>query len=295
MHAHAARLMVFVFFVLCGWAVPVQAFDTAGYDKGLLWKVERAGTKSSYVFGTIHSEDSRVLAVPPAVQDVFDRASNFVMEAVLDDSAIVSMSTSMMFEDGRTLKEVVSPALYAKAASAMDGYGMPEFAMQMMKPWAVAVSLSMPKSQTGVFLDLVLMQKAGEQGKPVAGLETVEEQLGIFDKMPMRDQVLMLEDALKLLPELEGMFAELHAAYLARDLGALARLSEAQQMKGDRELGKKVMAQMLDARNRRMVTRMETYLKQGNAFIAIGASHLPGREGVLNLLAKKGYRVSPVY
>jgi uncharacterized protein YbaP (TraB family) len=123
----------------------------------------------------------------------------------------------------------------------------------------------------------------------------VDEQLEIFDRMPMNEQVVMLEDTIKYLPELDTMFAAMHAAYLARDLAGIARLSEEQQLQGNRELGEKLMAQLLDARNRRMVQRMEAYLKQGSAFIAVGALHLPGRQGVLSLLAKKGYRVSAVY
>lgn len=274
---------------------PAHAFDTAGYGQGLLWKVERAGAAPSYVFGTIHSEDARVLALPQPVRQAFDGARVYVMEALLDEGAMMAMSTRMLFDDGRSLKQVLPAPLYARTTAAMAGYGMPEFALQLMKPWAVAMSLSMPKPETGLFLDLMLMQKAQEQNKPVAGLETVEEQLRIFDQMSMPDQVTMLEETLQYLPELDGMFAKLHDAYLARDLGALARLNEEQTLQGNRELGEKLMAQLLDARNQRMAQRMEAYFKQGNAFVAIGAMHLPGRVGVLNLLAKRGYRVTAVY
>lgn len=276
-------------------ALPARAFDTAGYDKGLLWKIERAGVPPSYVFGTIHSEDARVLALPRPVQQAFDGARCYVMEAVLDDAAMMSMSTRMLFDDGRDLQQVLDPALYKRTVAALADYGMPEFALRMMKPWALAMSLSMPKPETGQFLDLVLMQRAQTQHKPVAGLESVDEQLAIFDRMPMPDQVEMLEDSLNELPEMDRMFAELHRDYLARDLAALARLNEEQTLQGNRELGQKMMAQLLDARNRRMAQRMEAYFKDGNAFVAIGAMHLPGRAGVLNLLAKRGYRVTVVY
>lgn len=292
----ALRYVAWFAFVLVGLAAfPALAFDTAGYDKGLLWKIERAGVRPNYVFGTIHSEDARVLALPQPVQQAFDGASRYVMEAVLDDAAMMTMGTRMMFDNGRTLKQVLDGPLYERTVSAMAGYGVPEFALQMMKPWAVAMSLSMPKSETGLFLDLMLMQKAQEQNKPVAGLESVEEQLSVFDRMSMQDQVAMLEETLQYLPALDGMFADLHQAYLARDLAAMARLNEEQTMQGNRELGEKVMAQLLDARNKRMVQRMDAYFKEGNAFIAIGAMHLPGREGVLKLLARRGYRVTAVY
>jgi uncharacterized protein YbaP (TraB family) len=292
----AVRPWAWLALVLAGLvAFPVRAFDTAGFDKGLLWKIERGGAAPSYVFGTIHSEDARVLALPRPVRQAFDGARVYVMEAVLDDAATMAMSTRMMFDDGRNLKQVLPPALYARTTAALAGYGMPEFALQLMKPWAVAMSLSMPKPETGLFLDLLLMQKAQEQNKPVAGLETVDEQLRIFDQMSMPDQVTLLEETLRYLPELDGMFAQLHEAYLARDLGALARLNEEQTLQGDHELGEKLMAQLLDARNRRMAQRLDAYFKQGNAFVAVGAMHLPGRAGVLRLLAQRGYRVTAVY
>ena len=87
------------------------------------------------------------------------------MEAVLDANAIQAMMGAMTFGDGRTLKQAVSTATYQKTVAAMASYGLPEQALQMMKPWALAVTLSMPKSKTGRVLDLVLMQQATERGK----------------------------------------------------------------------------------------------------------------------------------
>ena len=267
----------------------------ASYTQGLLWKIERAGQAPSHVFGTIHSEDSRVLNLPGPVQSAFAQSRIYVMEAVFDANALQAMMSAMMYSDGRTLQQTISPAMYQKSVSAMAVYGMPEQVMQLMKPWAIAVTLSLPKPKTGVVLDLALMQKATAQGKQTAGLESAEEQLGIFDRLSISEQATMLEDTLKLLPEIEQTLADLHAAYLTRDLARLVRISDAMQAKGNRELGKKVMPQLIDARNRRMVERMESHLKSGNAFIAIGALHLPGEVGVLHLLAQKGYRVSVVY
>ena len=289
------RAAVCLLFALAWLAAPAHAFDTAGFSKGLLWKIERSGMEPSYVFGTIHSEDERVLTLPPAAKAAFNRAGIFVMEAVLDQNAMMSMSARMMLGDGRTLKQILSGTLYARAVSATADYGMPEMAVQQMKPWAVAMVLSMPKPTTGAFLDLLLMQAATEQGKAVAGLESADEQLAIFDGMSMKDQITMLQDTLEFLPELDGIFARMHELYLAQDLGAISALSEELEMKGDRALGKRMMTQLVDTRNRRMAARVETYLKRGNAFIAVGALHLPGQKGVLNLLAKQGYRISAVF
>ncbi len=286
------RLIAVLFLLQIGDAAQAAA---PFYSQGLLWKIERAGQAPNYVFGTIHSEDPRVLNLPKPVQGVFDSSKIFVMEALLDESALLAMSSAMLFNDGRNLQQVLSPATYAKTVAAMSAYGLPEIALQLMQPWAAAITLGTPKPQTGLVLDLSLMQQAMAQGKQTAGLETAQEQIGIFAKLALPEQIIMLEDVLKQLPTLQQTFAKLHQAYLARDLAGLERLSLEQQALGNRALGQKLMPQLIDQRNQRMVARMEPYLKSGQAFIAIGALHLPGEAGVLSLLAKKGYRVSLVY
>lgn len=273
----------------------LAAAQAAPYSHGLLWKIERAGQAPSYVFGTIHSEDARVLSLPKPVQRVFDGSKTYVMEALLDESALLTMSSSMLFNDGRSLKDVLSASTYSKTVSAMSDFGLPEAGLQLMQPWAVAMTLSTPKPNTGMVLDLSLMQQAMAQGKQTAGLETVEEQVGIFAGLPMNEQVLLLEDALKQLSDIQQTFATLHELYLARDLAGLERLNAAQQAMGNQKLEQKLMLQLVEKRNQRMAARMEPYFNSGQAFIAIGALHLPGAAGVLNLLAQKGYRVSVVY
>lgn len=280
-----------VFLLWVFWATA----QAAPYSQGLLWKIERSGQAPSYVFGTVHSEDPRVMNLAKPVQNAFDGAKAFVMEAVIDAEAIQAMTRAMLFSDGRALKDVVSANTYGKAVSALQDYGLPEAAVQLMQPWALAITLSTPKPKTGLVLDLSLMQQATAQGKQTAGLESVDEQVGIFAKLPMREQVIMLEDTLQQLGSLEKVLASMHNAYLARDLARLERISAEQLALGNRALGEKLMRQLLDERNTRMVSRMEPYLKSGQAFIAIGALHLPGKVGVLNLLANKGYRVSAVY
>ncbi len=144
--------------MLCS-ATLAQAADLL-YGQGLLWKIEGASARPSYLFGTIHSEDTRVLNLPPVVQTAFDKADIYVMEALLDENALAAMTSAMLFSDGQNLQQILSPATYAKTVAAMQAYGMPEAALPLMKPWAIAVTLAMPKPKTGVVLDLSLLQKA---------------------------------------------------------------------------------------------------------------------------------------
>ena len=97
------------------------------------------------------------------------------------------------------------------------------------------------------------------------------------------------------LDEFPDLYEQILAAYLERDLAAIMRLNEESQAKGDRELEEHLGRALIDDRNVRMVERMQPQLRRGRAFIAVGALHLPGEAGILQLLAKRGYTVTPVY
>ncbi|MEW6331280.1 MAG: TraB/GumN family protein [Pseudomonadota bacterium] len=270
------------------------AEPAARFTKGLLWKIETPGGAASHLFGTIHSDDPRITAIPDAVTRTLDASSRFVMEAVMDGESLVRMAEVMYYSDGRTLEQVVGRKLYAESVKALNARGLPTLGIEKQKPWAVMMALSMPPPRTGEFLDLVLQQRAAGQNKPVSGLETIAEQLAVFDGMPLRDQIALLEDTVRQQPELDREFETLHKAWLARDLAGIVAVSE-KQKPGNERLYAEVMDRLLDQRNRRMAERMAPLLKQGDAFIAVGAAHLPGEAGLLYRLEQAGYRVTAVY
>ncbi len=270
---------------------PVAA--AASYSKGLLWKIESAGTAPSYLFGTIHLSDPRVTTLAMPVQKAFDGARHFVMELVPDADAVALLAQSMIYADARTLSAVVGERLYAEAEAAFRRRGIPTEALAKYKPWAVAVILSMP-TPDGVPLDLQLQEAAAAQGKAVEGLETTREQIAVFDELSPEEQRALLEATLREQHAFEQQIEAVVQAYLARDLARLQALTEAHAA-ADRALHATVMQRLLVSRNRRMVERMQPRLKQGNAFVAVGAAHLAGPEGLLALLAQRGYRVQAVY
>lgn len=263
------------------------------HGTGLLWKVERPGVPASYVFGTIHSEDERVTTLPAPVQAAFDQARSFTMEMVLEPEASTALASAMFLGDGETLQGLLGDELFEKAARALEGNGMPRQIVMGLKPWVVMVMLSMPKPETGEFLDKVLYTAALKQGKSVYGLESVEEQVAVFEGLPLDDQIALLKAAVE--ESASTMIEELIQAYLARDLAAMVALNEQSNTQLAPQLSEKIAYRLLDSRNARMVQRMEPRLKKGSAFIAIGALHLPGEKGVLRLLEGRGYRVTVVY
>jgi len=274
-------------------ASPVLA--EADRQRGLLWEVSQPGQPASYLFGTIHSGDPAVLELPLPVQQAFTAAGRVVLEILLDQDALLSSSRIMLLGEGRLLSDITGRDLFEKASRAIQTRGIPEIVLERMKPWAAAVTLSMPAPGTGEVLDMLLYQQALRAGKPVYGLESIHEQLAVFDDMPESDQLVLLRDAVENFQEIDAMQRELLDAWLQRDLGTLLAINAAAMETGDRELAAEFQDRLITGRNRLMAERLQPYLQEGNAFVAIGALHLPGESGLLNLLEQRGYTIRVMY
>jgi len=280
--------------VLLFFLAAITLADT-GRSHGLLWELSKTGQQPAYLFGTIHSEDPAVVELPATVKQAFDASNSVVLEMLLDTDTMRYSSTAMLMLDGRSLTDVVGMPLYKKVSAAIASRGIPELVLNRMKPWAAAVTLSTPALETGQILDLVLYQDALQQDKAVYGLETVQEQLDLFDSMSESDQVTLLRDAVDKFPELDALHAELLEVYKQRDLEGLLIINETSMQAEDQCLAKEFQRRVIDDRNHRMAERMQPYLRQGKAFVAVGALHLPGEQGLLNLLEQQGYTVRRVY
>jgi hypothetical protein len=279
----------------CAGSAAASTAQAESFTRGLLFEVAIDGVAPSYLFATIHSDDPRVIRLSAAVQAAFDDAEGFVMEAVPDDGAIIKSMSLMSYSDGRSLQQVLPLDLYQATVEVMASRGMSEEAVRGYKPWALVLLLSTPPAATGEFLDLRLYRAALAQGKSTVGLETLEEQLGLLDRLSEADQVALLRATLATYPELREVFQRLVAAYVRRDLSALVQLSDMYSRWGSPQLAERFRRTAIDERNRRMVERMRPLLAEGGRFIAVGALHLPGPGGLLQRLSDLGYRVSPVY
>lgn len=275
--------------------VSVVSAADARWDHGLLWEISKPGMATSYLFGTVHSEDPEVVQLAPPVQQAFDRSGSVILEIKMDMNAMIYSSTAMLMTDGRTLSGVIGPSLYKKTAQAIQSRGIPELVLERMKPWAAAIILSVPPPKTGMLLDLVLYQQAQEAGKQLHGLETIQEQLDIFDSMVESDQIQLLRDAVDNLDKIDRMNAEVLVLYKRRDLAGMLALNERYMKDGDPAVSRDLEQRLIIDRNRTMVERMQPHLQAGNAFVAVGALHLPGDQGLLGLLDRRGYTVKPVY
>jgi len=263
--------------------------------RGILWRIEGAAAQPSYLLGTIHSDDARITALPAPIAQKFQQTDSFSGEIDMDLPNLMQASQATLLTEGESLQQLLEPSLYQQTVKLLATYGMPELVVQRMKPWAAAATLSLPRPQTGLFLDMLLYTQAAAQGKRVYGLETVSEQVEAMEAMPRDLQIAMLRDAIAQHDQLDHIIEQLITAYLQRDLNKLEAISDTAMKQGDARVATLFNSEVVVNRNRRMLERMQPRLHEGNAFIAVGALHLPGNEGLLTQLRNKGYRVSPVY
>ena len=266
----------------------------AKFDKGLLWKISPPQGEPSYLFGTMHSPDPRVTRLAPVVQSAFDRAASFTMELLINASGVSTMAEAMFFPPGQDLRKVLGSELYAQAHQAIIDRGLSTRDLERKKPWVIVMLLSTPRTELGLPLDIRLQLQATLQGKPTYGLETMSEQVAVFNDLPIADQVDLLRDALAVDAEVTRQFEALIQAYVNRDLTRLMAIVDEPKRQRSPAFAR-MMERLLAERNDTMLKRMRVRLDEGNAFIAVGAAHLAGEDGLLQLLEGIGYHVSVVY
>ncbi|PHP69128.1 polysaccharide biosynthesis protein GumN [Zhengella mangrovi] len=274
--------------------------------EGLLWKIEKPGVVPSYLFGTMHLTDPRVVTLTPPARKAFDAAGTVVVEAVdaLDPkaaaAAVMQRPDLMMFTDGRKLTDLLDPEDRALVEKELATRGMPLVAVERMKPWVVSSALALPacemarKKSGAPFLDARLAEDARAQGKALKGLETMISQMEAMDSMPLKVHLDGLISTLALGDRIDDMIETMIVLYQKGQTGMVWPMLEAmtpEQSAADESYAtfEKVM---VTARNHGMVASAEPIIDAGNAFIAVGALHLPGKEGVIELLRKAGYTVT---
>jgi len=263
------------------------------FDRGLLWKISAPGTTPSYLFGTIHVADDDVVNLPQAVNEKLSGSRIYVMEALPQAEQATLLSQMMFFDDHRRLNDFLSESMYDKVVQILGTYHLPEETVAILKPWAAFITMSYPADMRQI-LDLQLLQKALDNRLETRGLETLQEQGRLFNRMAMQDQVTLLEDSVCYHDRFLQDFDVMKSLYLQRDLKGLYLYGQRYSF-DDNAVYDSLTSTILTDRNRAMAERIQPILKEGGAFIAIGAMHLPGREGVLALLEKKNYRISRVY
>lgn len=274
--------------------------------KGLLWRIEHPEAGTSWLFGTMHMSDPRVVTLPPAAQAAFDKAGTVVIETtdVLDQAkmsaALLSRPELMMFTDATTLSSLLSPDDRALVEAELDRRGIPLASVQKMKPWMLAALVSLPacelarKTAGAPVLDVKLANDAKAAGKDIAGLESLADQLEAMASLPMDFHMRGLVETLRLGDRIEDVMETMKRIYLEGETGLFwPFLAAALPSEGDEEGYAEFQETMIDLRNRTMADGAAPLIEEGGAFIAVGALHLAGEDGLIELLRQRGFEVEP--
>lgn len=279
--------LLFTFFV-------VISFQAQKLEKSLLWEISGNGLEqSSYLFGTIHMSCDATL--DDNIKNALDKTSLLVLEIDMDDPNMqMDMMKGVYMKDGKTLKDFVNDEDYKILESFLkEQTGMPIGLIGNIKPFFISAMMYPKLLDCAVVqsLENELMKVAHEQEEEVLGLESIEEQLNVFDEIPYEDQVKdLLESAKNNLVDEKADFQELLNLYKLKDLNAMLKLMD----KDDNLTTSKHSDKLLVNRNKNWISKMEEFTKGQPTFFGVGAAHLPGENGVINLLRKKGYIVKAV-
>jgi len=263
-------------------------------DTAIFWSISRNGEVAGYLLGTIHSEDPRVLDFSESFTQMLSSNRIFAMEMVPDLPTLQQLTGFMQYQDGTTLESVIGSERMAKLRLALAQYRVPADWVAGMKVWAAMMTLSVPPPETGFFMDFSLSLRAAGAGLKVIGLETLDQQLAFLENMPMEQQLLLLDQALAEHDKVAGLHAEMVSSYLHGDLQALSAQSEAQLGQLGEETKQYFFHQGVELRNQRMFDSLLPFLEKDRVFIAVGALHLPGETGLIQLLRNQGYDLLPL-
>lgn len=280
-------------FALAFCSVLVAAQDQPlATDQGIFWRISQDGRYAGFLLGTIHSEDPRVVDFTEEFIAELNSCQVFAMEMVPDLPTLKKLTDYMHYQDQNQLQSLLGQERFDQAMLALSAYQVPNDWKSRMKVWAVMMTLSVPTPQTGFFMDLSLSLRAAGSGLKVIGLETLEQQLQFLEQMPLEYQIKLLDHALADYQRVAEIHEEMVQVYLQNSLAALAALSEQQFAILDPAITRYFTELGIVARNRQMAANALPQLAENCVFIAVGALHLGGADGLINLLRRGGYELT---
>jgi uncharacterized protein len=276
----------------------------------ILWRIEKTGAPPSYLFGTMHLTDERINALSPAVKAALSGTNRLVLE--LDDLSpggfvkLIAGSPQlvglMMFTDGRRLDQLLGTDDFRKVGDILSRYGVPAGAAGQFRPWLATLLLAVSGCEqrrvgAGLLpLDARLAQDAEGRGIKALGLETLELQFRALASVPEADQIDMLRSGVRFYDRIDDLIETMVQLYLRRQLGAIwpLQLALAEKVGVPAKAFESAEQSLLITRNLGMRDKVLGYLADGNTFVAVGALHLPGRQGLVALLREAGYTLTAV-
>ncbi|WP_266363019.1 TraB/GumN family protein [Tellurirhabdus rosea] len=268
--------------------------------QSLLWKVSGNGLREpSYLFGTYHVLKDSYLNSNPKVRDAYRKAQGVVVETTIDSSAAMMQMAMKALMLDNSLTKLLSDEDYALVSKEFQrATGMDLAMFNQLKPAIASMMLSMAdlekgtdtlKRFTGQPIDLFFAADGKKLGKNVSTLETMDEQLSLLlDHEPVEKQAKQLVQMVREKDKMRGVGKQITDLYFKQDLQAMYKLSQ--------DLGESYgdMTYLTDERNRTWMKKLPALVSSRPTFIAVGALHLPGPQGLIELFRKEGYKVEPL-
>ncbi len=273
------------------------------------WKLEKPGQEPNWLLGTMHLSDPRVTELPVEARAAFDGAAVVVLESdeILDQqkaAAKMMARPDLMFFSG---KESISDYITADERKLLEDElmkrGMPFSAVGKMKPWMLTSMVALPacelarKARGVAFLDMKLARDGIAAGKEVKGVETLAEQFDAIASLPMTFHVKSLISTVRYPQYTADMMETTLQLYLRGDIGLIFPAGAhfaPEKNAGDFKDMELFEERLITMRNHTMADRGEPILARGNVFMAVGALHLIGDEGLVELLRQKGYTATAI-
>jgi len=278
--------------------IALSVFAQKDNEKTLLWKISGNGLeKPSYLFGTIHMLCADDAALSDNMKKVISNCDEVYFEVDLDNLfEMFGAMNQMKMKGDTTLHDLLSEEDYNKVKDYFESKGsmLPFSMLETYKPMLAASTLeqgSLPCDNTAM-MEQVIMQEAKQYKKKIKGMETMAYQAGVLDSIPYKlqaQQLVSYIDSANKGEEEDKQLKEMFKAYKDQDLHKLEKL----MIETDAGIASFTDV-LLYHRNRNWVNKLKSLLPAKSLLVAVGAGHLPGEKGVISLLRKEGYTVTPV-
>lgn len=283
-----------IFFLGCKSQSNQPAVKKNNDGNTLLWQVSGKDLKEpSYIFGTFHLMCKADIKFSETLKKAITGSHEVYMELDMDDpSTMLSGLLFMNMKDGKKLKDFYTADEYKKVETYFkDSIGVPMMMLQSIKPYFLAAMLypKMMNCKTASGVEEELMKIAKENKKEIKGLETMQFQASVFDSIPYDWQAKELLKNIDSFSVYKKEFDTMMFQYKNQQLLEMEKLIAKSEFGGE-----KFNDLLLAKRNMNWVAQLKNILNKESVFVAVGAGHLVGEKGLLNLLKKEGYTVEPL-
>lgn len=296
-------MIVRIVTLLIGFVAAFSPFMTSAQEarSGLLWEV-RSPTTRVFLLGTIHVGSRDLYPLPAAVESAYSAASALALEADLSTEAnIAAVGTRFVYAPPDNLEWHIPPSLFRQAVDTLDRYGLPPDMGRAMKPHMLSMALMLFEAgriglDASLGLDLHLARRAHADGKRVVELESVAMQADLLEGLSAPAQMAMLESTVSGIRDgsLLRDLAALMDAWKRGDADRLHDIAEREFSRLPGPVGQELVQRLYAERNVAMAAQVAAMLSARDVvLVAVGAGHMTGPGGIVNLLRERGYEVVP--